>query len=204
MSWKPALVGAVVVVLAGLGVGVVTGDSGKTPAKTVVQTVFVPTTTLSTTSTTSTSPPADDPGGPVQYLAEADPVFANIESIENPSLVDIGHASFGNGVVLVNPYVCTDSASVEYVVDSETAKFVGKLGWTPETDSSAATTMEIRAKNADGPLLYRHTFDGPSEPVDARVALEGTVKAIFLFKSGNDESCDVTSTFALGEARFVG
>lgn len=205
MNWKAALIGAVVVILAGFGVGLATGGGGSTGDRsTVTRTV--------TEGRSGGSTPKGDTGSsegedtPVQYLAEAvDPNSDNMFSIETPAEARIGHQTFPNSVTVDELFLryCGDHATIEYPVDSARARFVGALGWTPDSSSEASAAMEIHADRADGPLLYRHAFDGLGEAVNVRVPLRGAVSAIFVWIAPST-SCDDQTTFVLGNARFVG
>jgi hypothetical protein len=205
MTWRPALLGAVVVIAIGFVVGIATGG-GETRTATV--TVTGPGSSSGRhTSTGGTSNPAP---APVQYLAsDSQPHSYNLDVVADaPAQVRIGRDRFENSIELQNIFLidCDENATVEYLVDSATAAFSGTLGWT-DSDSWASVQLELRANTADGRLLYRHQFDGPV-PQKVHVPLHGATTAVFVFlvPSDCDNADDLTldQTFALGNARFVG
>jgi hypothetical protein len=220
MNWKPAIVGALVVVVAGFGVGYAVDRTSKADTVTVARTVTVATTVTAAapqttpvegTDTISTTTPSDRPtpavpDGRSTYLSELeDDAIVDDVTLGSPPAVTIGHTTFANGTTADDlfDYDCDTPATAEYPVRGETSTFAAKLGWTQSSDSSASAIFEIRANGNDGERLYRRTFDGPSEPVDVVVPLRGAIKMVLMWQR-TDDSCEpAAGMFGLGDARIV-
>jgi len=206
MSWKPAAIGAAVVLVAGFGVGLAFGGGSPRPTRTV--TVMEPASGAGTA--TRTTPSAHAHAAPVQYLAsDSKPNADNVSLQDAPARVRIGRRSYQNSVEVGDIFLndCASNGMLEYPVDSASATFAGTLGWTIDSDSSASVALEIHANVADGPRLYRHVFTGP-EAANVHVSLRGAYKAVFVFvepSNGCDGDASLQGeTFAFGDARFVG
>jgi hypothetical protein len=219
MNWRPALIAALVVIVAGAAVGVAVGRGGRTGAATVTRTVAVTETvpvTATTDTTATATTDATDTGettptvpvsSKVQYLSElTDDAIDDNLSTESPPTATIGHASFENAVTVDSLWEsdCSLPATIEYPVQSRTATFVASLGWTQDSDSSAAAIFELHANTIDGTRLYRHVFDGPGEPAKVVLPLHAAIKAILVWRPTNDACDSPSATFVLGNARFVG
>jgi hypothetical protein len=225
MNWKPALIGALVVMLVGAGVGYAVDRTDHAKSTTVTRTVAITITvpgastvasgtgTTTTTTTTATTSPASTAAtvpvsGRVQYLAEqsSDTLDSSNLSINAPPTATIGHSSFENAVTVDSLWEsdCSQPATIEYPVSSGTATFVASVGWTQDSDSSAAAVFEVRANTIDGDRLYRRVFDGPGEPVKLVLPLRGAIKAILVWRRTDNSCSSLSATFAMGEARFVG
>jgi hypothetical protein len=223
MSWKPALVGALVVMLAGFGVGFAIDRADGTDPETVVRTVTVAKTvtavggpstvadgvppTGTTGDATPVPTPPEEPSGRSQYLAELeDDALVGELTLSSPASTTIGHQTFANAVAVDElwDYDCEAPATAEYPITSNTATFVASLGWTQDSGSSSAAIFEVRSDTVDGERLYRRAFEGPGEPVKAVVPLRGAIKMILAWYRA-DDSCDTLyATFGLGDARLVG
>jgi len=217
MNWKPALIGALVVIVAGFGVGVAVDRAGGSDPVTVARTVPVtvvttvtapgdpPTTTTDTSQDDSATVP--DPAGRAAYLAElADEARVDALTLGAPSEVTIGHASFENAITVDELWGgCESLASIEYPTPARDTTFVADAGWTQESGSSAAARFELYKDRIEGAPLYHATFDGPRFPMHVSVQVPGAVRAILVWRRTDNDSCESPDgTFALGNARFVG
>lgn len=221
MNWKPAFVGALVVLLAGFGVGYAVDRTGKADTVTVVrtvgttETVTVPgsgtttgdgTGTLPVTTPSETTTTPEVPDGRSTFLSElAERAHLDDVTLGSPPSVTIGHTTFANGTTAdeLFGYDCGEPATAEYAILSRKASFAASLGWTQDSDSSASAIFEVRANRRDGERLYRRTFDGPSDPVDVVVDLRGAFKMILMWQR-TDDSCDPAyGTFGMGDAQIV-
>jgi hypothetical protein len=215
MNWKPALIGALVVIVAGFGVGVAVDRAGGSDPVTVARTVPVTVVTTvtapggpstTTTDTTDTTPTVPDPAGRAVYLAElADEARTDALTLGAPSEVTIGHTSFENAITVDELWdACESQASIEYPTPARDSTFVADVGWTQESGSSAAARFELYKDRVEGPPLYHATFDGPRFPVHVNVQVPGAVRAILVWRRTDNDTCESPDgTFALGNARFV-
>lgn len=217
MNWKPALIGALVVVVAGFGVGVAVDRAGGSDPVTVTRTVAgAATTETVTVPTTPTGDTGDggsggsatvaDPTGRTAYLAElTDEARVDALTLGAPSEVVIGHTSFENDITADELWDgCETQASIEYPTPARDSTFAADVGWTQESGSSAAARFELYKDRIEGPPLYHATFDGPRFPVHVSVQVPGAVRAILVWRRTDNDTCESPDgTFALGNARFV-
>lgn len=214
MSWKPALIAAVIVVAAGFAVGVAIGGKEKTVTKTetVVREVAsadsTPATTPATPPTETT--PEGDPGpelaGEPQFLSEsdADPITTNLYFEPGPGTIDA--ETFQDSVKVYDLF--SDEAGpayLEYAVEGN-REFEATVGFdAKKTPASMKVTLSIRKDDARGEELWKGTFSGSSKGATPRVSTEGASKLVFVFTLENDpDSFDYPDhEFVLGDAHFT-
>lgn len=222
MNWKPALVGALVVLLAGFGVGLAVDRTAGTDTVTAVSTVTVATTVTAPAGDETpddgtepiATPPSDGtttpdvPSGRFTYLsALEDEAHVDDVTLGSPPSLTIGHTTFANGMTADDlfGYDCDLPATAEYTVESRDASFVADVGWTADSDSSASAIFEVRVNREDGEQVYRRAFDGPEDPVHVSVPLHDVFKLILMWHRSDDDSCNPAyGTFGLGNAKIVG
>jgi hypothetical protein len=205
MNWKPALTGAVLVIVAGAAVGVLVGGKTEVETRTVVQT--------RAPAGVSTAPEAQTPAGadarPTvddQYLADLEgDGFGENASYESTS-AKIGRNTFSSSLVVAPFSDDQDSpASIEFPVTEGFERLGGTFGWSQESSSTIQGTLTVRRDSARGAELYRRDFAGPAEiDTEIDVDLQGAVKVVFVWTTEPADAYQFPDgSFVLGEARFT-
>lgn len=216
MSWKPAALGAVLVGLAGLGVGVAIGGKEIERTRTVVRTVREGTTTpeseapdaeqTAPSDTEPTAPPEDGPPDELFLVDSRKPVVSNAAAKDGSA--KIGRTTYPSSVrvSLFDDYD-QDAPSTFEVPVEQGITLRGTLGFTPETPSDAKADLEIHRDWARGPVLYRKSFEYSSVIARIDLKLQDANKVVFVWRtksSGSYEFPTDEAVFVLGDARFSG
>lgn len=217
MNWKSSLMGAVVVIAAGLGVGVAIGakKAGRAPTgtTTVARTirVTVTTTTPATTSTptatattgTSTAPPASSKGttNSQQYYAD----YLSIQSTGNggnnasldssPSTIELKGQTYSHAIAfdLSPDNSQTNSESYQLPIPGfkhVSASLAGLQTSTPAGDSYKLTIYKDN-DNPGATVLYNASFAGPSGTHAVSFDTQGATDLLFVWGS---TTADANST----------
>ena len=214
MKWKPALIAACVVVLAGFGVGVAIG--GESETRTVVRTETVaiqsaPTEASEDSESMSTPEAAGPTPAEPQYLSDTeDPPVDNLYTEDTVTTARLGREKVDHAVDL---YLLDDpnlKGTIKYPIEDEGySKLRFKAGWAPTATAGANIRLEIRADSPTGDKLLPKPLDfKDSTPQDVEVDLRGATTVVFVF---SDPTCADTyedkclangEEFILGEARF--
>ncbi len=221
MNWKASLLGALLVAVSGLGVGVAVG--GKTTTKTVgvtetvTETSSTPATTNSATTSTTASTPtttstgSETPSEGQQFLAEylagqdSEKLNGDASSVSlssEPSKQELQGQTYQQAVVfnISNSYN-ENTASFQLPTPGFsrlTSKAVGL-----ETISNAEAFYKLTVyKNDDSSpssvVLYKASFHGPSEVHKMDFALQGATDLLFVWTKNSSEP-DSQDVFILAE-----
>lgn len=223
MNWKASLLGALLVAVSGLGVGVAVGGKTTTNTVSVTETVTTtsstPATTSSATTSSTTSTPTDvsTSTGPeataegqqflAEYLAGQDSEKLNgdassVSLSSEPSKQELQGQTYQQAVVfnISNSYN-ENTASFQLPTPGFsrlTSKAVGL-----ETISNAEASYKLTVyKNDDSSpnsvVLYKASFHGPSEVHKMDFALQGATDLLFVWTKNSTEP-DNQDVFILAE-----
>lgn len=227
MSWRASLLGALLVSLAGLAVGVAIGGKKVTTVHTVtvVEKVKAPqasaTTTTdaasSTPATTGTTPPpaVANPANQEQYLASylesqggAETLNHDATSVsldDKPQQQELGGHTYQHAVAfdIDNSSESEGASSASYQIPTPgftrlTSEQVGL-----QTTSNAGTVYRLTVyKNDDSSpksvILYQATFHGPSTIRRMSFDTQGATDVLFVWTHTNSEP-DYQDTFILAD-----
>jgi hypothetical protein len=200
-GWLPSMVGAAIVVLAGLAVGVAVedGESGGAGARKPI------------------AGDSRDPGTPFapaededwEYLRDIEPTTAQ-DIFPETKTAKIGRRAYPRSVVIELDHTYYDVGwFVDFAVPSEDVSVLaGTFGLSPDTSSEVGLELEIRKDSKTGPVLYRKEIADPSDiAADIRVPLRGAVKVVFCLSLpvelvDSDTYIFPGGHFVLGTARF--
>ncbi len=205
MNWRASLLGAVIVAVAGLGVGVAVG--GKTTVKTTTVTVAGKTTVTTVTQTTpgssvttgpgtTTQPPGDS--ATQQYLAdylagqgtqELNDEASGVSLLDDPSSVQLKGRSYQHAVGFsLDNYSSTNTFQMPISEFGHMSSKIVGLG----TLSGASTSYRLKVykDHGDTPnatVLYNQTFHGPSGTHSLAFDTQGATVLVFEWTQLVDE-----------------
>jgi len=226
LNWKPAAIAALIVVLAGFGVGVLIGGKETTKTTTVVETTTVAQATPQppqpqggdTTETSDTGGASgDDPAVQPSLLLDEIERFAtqNIYADEETHVEQIGRERYQDAVITYPFGEAGDEKAtlLSPIPGTQYKKFKATVGFAAGTSSKAALTLEVRANDDRGDVLLEPIKLKGSVPREVDVPLGDAQSIVFVFQqptcteSGDEDGCEVgynDSSFVIGEAYFDG
>jgi hypothetical protein len=227
VSWKPAVIAALVVVLAGVGVGVLVGGKETTKRTTVLSTV---TTAASADSGsgggTSTPDPTEgstEPGGASgsDPATPAVPVNSEIErfaednmSVDTDSFVEqIGRERYRDSLVtnLFESNGEEQATLLSPIPGTQYTRLTATVGFAAGAPSDATVVLDVRADAPDGDkLLAKPIKLKGSAPRDIDVPLGDAQSVVFVFDDptctadefGDTDCASSQASFVIGDAHF--
>ena len=213
MNFKPALIGAVFVALAGLAVGIAIGGKEVERLRTVVETETYTAEAVAPepdeptdNSDTEAAPPVEEPAASDDYLSERE--GEEKAKGDNFRIIDMGPAEIGReerygSSVVVRLFTKSknDPTVVEYQPREGATHLSGTLGFQRGTRFIAQARLEIYKDEFPGEELYDREFSGTTVLKDERIPLYGATTLIFVWTT--DLGGSTPLRFVLGDMRFT-
>jgi hypothetical protein len=222
LNLRASIIGAAVVIAAGVVVGAVVGGKTTTVTTTLTATVIrtvaaagpgtssTPTSTPTTNSPTTTTAQGTGTAGSSfpQYLSNiANPNKANFSAVDQSSPVTVNGETFTNTVSLQDPQSSSCAlATISFPVPPGAKTLSGSYGWTADSDSASSEELLVYLDSTSGTPVWKRLFGSPGDaPLYKQLTVAGASEVIYQLAA---TSCmglsTMSNTFILGDARFNG
>jgi len=232
VNWKASLLGAFVVAIAGLAVGVAVGGKSTTKVRTVTvhaaAVVSATTSTSTSSSETSTTPgsltttesegttPNAEGGAPQQFLADylasqgggeklnQDGSSASLDG--SPEQQQLQGKTYQNAVVFDIDNYGGNTASFQLPTPGFTRLISKAVGLQTTADADVYYHLAVYKNNDNSPksvVLYTANFRGPSEVHKMDFAIQGATDLLFVWTKSSSEP-DGSDSFIMADPVLVG